>query len=93
MLPLLARLLERPRRSLRGLCLRALRAGQRSYNIWYYERGGKEMFDELYGRFGLGAFFCGNVGQELGLHSNKRATKLEDFKGMKIAPPAGTWTS
>ncbi len=54
------------------------------YNIWYYERGGKEMFDELYGRFGLVPFFCANVGQELGLHSNKRATKIEDFKGMKI---------
>jgi TRAP-type mannitol/chloroaromatic compound transport system substrate-binding protein len=54
------------------------------YNIWYYERGGKEMFDELYGRFGMVPFFCGNVGQELGLHSNKRATKIEDFKGMKI---------
>jgi TRAP-type mannitol/chloroaromatic compound transport system substrate-binding protein len=54
------------------------------YNIWYYERGGKEMFDELYGRYGLVPFFCGNVGQELGLHSNKKATKIEDFKGMKV---------
>ncbi len=54
------------------------------YNIWYYERGGKEMFDELYGRYGMVPFFCGNVGQELGLHSNKRATKLDDFKGMKV---------
>ncbi len=54
------------------------------YNIWYYERGGKEMFDELYGRYGLVPFFCGNVGQELGLHSNKKATKLDDFKGMKV---------
>ncbi|MFN3534920.1 MAG: TRAP transporter substrate-binding protein [Desulfatiglandales bacterium] len=53
-------------------------------NIWYYERGGKEMFDELYGRFGLKPFFCGNVGQELGLHSNKKAVKMEDFKGMKV---------
>ena len=57
------------------------------YNIWYYERGGKEMFDELYGRFGLVPFYCGNVGQELGLHSNKKATKLDDFKGMKIRTP------
>jgi len=54
------------------------------YNIWYYERGGKEMFDELYGRYGMVPFFCGNVGQELGLHSNKKATKLDDFKGMKV---------
>jgi TRAP-type mannitol/chloroaromatic compound transport system substrate-binding protein len=54
------------------------------YNIWYYERGGKAMFDELYGRYNLVPFFCGNVGQELGLHSNKKSVKLDDFKGMKI---------
>jgi len=57
------------------------------YNIWYYERGGKEIFDELYGRFGLVPFFCGNVGQELGLYSNKRATKMEDFKGIRVRTP------
>jgi TRAP-type mannitol/chloroaromatic compound transport system substrate-binding protein len=55
------------------------------YNIWYYERGGKEMFDELCGRYGLVPFFCGNVGQELGLYSNKKVTKIEDFKGMRVA--------
>jgi TRAP-type mannitol/chloroaromatic compound transport system substrate-binding protein len=54
------------------------------YNIWYYERGGKEMFDELYGRYNMKAFFAGNAGQEIGMHSNKRATKLADFKGMKV---------
>jgi TRAP-type mannitol/chloroaromatic compound transport system substrate-binding protein len=57
------------------------------YNIWYYERGGKEMFDELYGRYNLKPFYAANVGQELGLHSNKRATRIEDFKGMKIRTP------
>ncbi|KIX14204.1 TRAP transporter substrate-binding protein [Dethiosulfatarculus sandiegensis] len=54
------------------------------YNIWYYERGGQEMLNELYGRFGMVAFFCGNAGQELGLFSNKKASKMEDFKGMKV---------
>jgi TRAP-type mannitol/chloroaromatic compound transport system substrate-binding protein len=57
------------------------------YNIWYYERGGKKMLNDLYGKYGMVAFFCGNVGQELGLHSNKRATKMQDFKGMKIRTP------
>jgi TRAP-type mannitol/chloroaromatic compound transport system substrate-binding protein len=57
------------------------------YNIWYYERGGQKMLNDLYGKYGMVAFFCGNVGQELGLHSNKRATKMEDFKGMKIRTP------
>ena len=31
--------------------------------------------------------FCGNTGQELGLFSNKRATKMADFKGMKVRTP------
>jgi TRAP-type mannitol/chloroaromatic compound transport system substrate-binding protein len=57
------------------------------YNIWYYERGGQKMLNDLYGKYGMVAFFCGNVGQELGLHSNKKATKMEDFKGMKIRTP------
>ena len=54
------------------------------YNIWYYERGGKKMLDDLYAPFNMVSFFCGNSGQELGIHSNKKATKMEDFKGMKV---------
>jgi len=57
------------------------------YNIWLYERGGAGMLNELYNRYGLEAFPCGNVGQELGLYSNKRATKMEDFKGMRVRTP------
>lgn len=54
------------------------------YNIWYYERGGKEMLNQLYKPYGMVGLFCGIGGQELGIRSNKRATKMEDFKGMKI---------
>ncbi len=54
------------------------------YNIWLYERGGMEMMQELYGRYNLVAFPCGQCGQEMGLFSNKRATKMEDFKGMRV---------
>ena len=54
------------------------------YNIWLYERGGMEMMQELYGRYNLYALPGGNVGQELGLISNKRATTMEDFKGMRV---------
>jgi TRAP-type mannitol/chloroaromatic compound transport system substrate-binding protein len=54
------------------------------YNIWLYERGGDKMMNDLYGKWGMVAFPCGNVGQELGLSSNKRAEKMSDFKGMKI---------
>jgi TRAP-type mannitol/chloroaromatic compound transport system substrate-binding protein len=54
------------------------------YNIWLYERGGLEMMQELYGRYNLHALPGGNGGQEMGLFSNKRATKMADFKGMRL---------
>ena len=57
------------------------------YNIWLYERGGLEQMQELYGRYNLVAFPCGNGGQEMGLFSNKKATKMSDFKGMRIRTP------
>ena len=57
------------------------------YNIWLYERGGLEQMQELYGRYNLMALPCGNGGQEMGLFSNKRATKLSDFKGMRLRTP------
>lgn len=57
------------------------------YNIWLYERGGAEMMNELYGRYNMVAMPGGQGGQEMGLFSNKRATKLEDFKGMKVRTP------
>lgn len=57
------------------------------YNIWLYERGGLGMMQELYGRYNLYALPGGQVGQELGLHSNKRATKMADFKGMRVRTP------
>jgi len=57
------------------------------YNIWLYERGGLEMMQELYGRFNLHVLPGGNGGQEMGLFSNKRAVKFEDFKGMRIRTP------
>ena len=57
------------------------------YNIWLYERGGLEMMQELYGRYNLFALPGGNVGQELGLFSNKKATKMSDFKGLRVRTP------
>jgi TRAP-type mannitol/chloroaromatic compound transport system substrate-binding protein len=54
------------------------------YNIWLYERGGLAMMQELYGRYNLVALPCGQTGQDMGLFSNKRATKMQDFKGLKV---------
>lgn len=57
------------------------------YNIWLYEKGGVEQMQDLYGQFGLYALPGGQLGQEMGLFSNKRATKMEDFKGMRLRTP------
>ncbi|WDP84490.1 MAG: TRAP transporter substrate-binding protein DctP [Desulfobacter sp.] len=57
------------------------------YNIWLYERGGLEMLQELYAQHGLYALPAGQTGQEMGLFSNKKAVKMEDFKGMRIRTP------
>lgn len=54
------------------------------YNIWLYERGGLKMMQDLYGRYNLYALPCGQVGQEMGLFSNKRVTKMADFSGMRV---------
>jgi TRAP-type mannitol/chloroaromatic compound transport system substrate-binding protein len=54
-----------------------------SFNIWWLEGGGRQLMNELYGKFGLKPFICGDAGQELGLFSSKAASKMEDFKGMR----------
>lgn len=57
------------------------------YNIWLYERGGLEQMQDLYGKFNLFVLPGGQGGQEMGLFSNKKATKMEDFKGMRLRTP------
>ena len=52
--------------------------------IWYWMGEGKQLMDELYAKFGLKPFLCGNSGQELGLFSKVPRTKLDDFKGIKV---------
>jgi TRAP-type mannitol/chloroaromatic compound transport system substrate-binding protein len=54
------------------------------YNIWLYERGGLAMMQELYGRYNLVAFPCGQTGQDMGLFSHKKATRMQDFKGLRV---------
>jgi TRAP-type mannitol/chloroaromatic compound transport system substrate-binding protein len=57
------------------------------YNIWLYEKGGLEMMQELYGRYNLYVLPCGQCGQEMGLFSNKRASRMEEFKGLRVRTP------
>ena len=54
------------------------------YNIWLYERGGLKEMQALYGQYNLFALPGGQAGQEMGLNSSKRATKMEDFKGYEV---------
>jgi TRAP-type mannitol/chloroaromatic compound transport system substrate-binding protein len=57
------------------------------YNIWLYEKGGAEMMNDLYGQFNMVALPGGQCGQEMGLFSNKKATSMADFKGMRVRTP------
>lgn len=57
------------------------------YNVWLYEKGGLKMMQDLYGQFNMFALPGGQLGQEMGLFSNKRATKMQDFKGMRLRTP------
>ena len=57
------------------------------YNIWLYERGGLKQMQDLYGKYNLYALPGGNGGQEMGFFSNKKATKMADFKGMRVRTP------
>lgn len=57
------------------------------YNIWLYERGGLEMLQKLYQPYGIYALPAGQTGQEMGMFSNKKATKMSDFKGMRVRTP------
>ena len=54
------------------------------YNIWLYGRDGLKLWQQLYKPFGLVVFPGGVVGQEMGLFSNKKASKMSDFKGMRV---------
>lgn len=53
-------------------------------DIWLYERGGLEILQKIYDKFDLKIFPLGNAGREMGFFSNKRPTKMEDLKGMKV---------
>ncbi|MFN2353731.1 MAG: TRAP transporter substrate-binding protein [Desulfopila sp.] len=57
------------------------------YNIWLQEEGGLEQLNDLYKPFNMVSFPAGQTGQEMGLFSNKKATKMSDFKGMRIRTP------
>ncbi len=57
------------------------------YAIWYYYGGGRQLANEIYGKYNIKPFAAGGGSIEGGLWSHKKLTRPEDFKGLKIRCP------
>ncbi len=51
---------------------------------WLYHGGGQALYDEMYGRFGIKPFLCGNSGPQWGGWFRNEIKSAEDLKGMKF---------
>ncbi|MFD0858448.1 TRAP transporter substrate-binding protein [Roseovarius aquimarinus] len=51
---------------------------------WLAHGGGQELYDEMYGRFGIKPFLCGNSGPQWGGWFREELNSAEDLKGMKF---------
>jgi TRAP-type mannitol/chloroaromatic compound transport system substrate-binding protein len=56
-------------------------------NGWLYDGGGMALYQEVYDKFGLVAFPCGNTGVQMTGWFRKPIEKVEDFKGLKMRIP------
>lgn len=50
---------------------------------WMLQGGGQALYDEMYGRFGLKPFLCGNSGPQWAGWFRNEITSLDDLKGLK----------
>lgn len=51
---------------------------------WMYHGGGQALYDEMYGRFGIKPFLCGNSGPQWGGWFRNEINSAEDLKGLKF---------
>lgn len=54
---------------------------------WLESGGGKELWEEVYSRYNIQPFISGNTGVQMGGWFNKKITRLEDFRGLKMRMP------
>ncbi len=58
--------------------------GQYDYVNWYYHGGGKDLYNEMYGKFNMVYFLCAVTPMESGVRSRVPIRNLADFKGKKL---------
>ncbi len=51
---------------------------------WLYHGGGQALYDEMYARFGIKPFLCGNSGPQWAGWFKNEITSVEDLKGLKF---------
>jgi TRAP-type mannitol/chloroaromatic compound transport system substrate-binding protein len=56
-------------------------------NAWLYHGGGLELWRELYARFDLVPFPCGNTGVQMAGWFNREITSVDDLRGLKMRIP------
>lgn len=56
-------------------------------NGWMYDGGGLDLWREVYDRFSLVPFLCGNTGVQMTGWFKKPIEKVEDFRGLKMRIP------
>ena len=56
-------------------------------NGWMYDGGGLRLWREVYDRFNLVPFLCGNTGVQMTGWFKKPIEKVDDFKGLKMRIP------
>ncbi len=56
-------------------------------NAWLAYGGGQELWDEIYGEYGLKAWPAGNTGTQMGGWFNKEINSLSDIEGLRMRIP------